>query len=101
MGGVMKKTDPRDLAKYFLNAPRCGAKSRRNNHQPCRAPAMANGRCRLHGGKSTGPKTLEGKIRSANAHLTHGLRTKEAMNEQRKMREMMKWREDLQNTEHA
>ncbi len=29
----------------------------------CRAWAMENGRCRVHGGASTGPKTLEGKAR--------------------------------------
>ena len=33
-------------------ASRCGARTRRANS--CRAPAMSNGRCRLHGGKSTG-----------------------------------------------
>ncbi|MDO4799724.1 MAG: HGGxSTG domain-containing protein [Bacillota bacterium] len=32
----------------------CGAKTRGGT--PCRKPAMANGRCRIHGGKSTGPK---------------------------------------------
>src|SRR5271167_1726274 len=29
----------------------------------CRAWAMANGRCRVHGGASTGPKSPEGKAR--------------------------------------
>ena len=33
-------------------APRCGAKTRQGT--PCRAPAMANGRCRMHGGKLRG-----------------------------------------------
>ncbi|MGE0119887.1 MAG: HGGxSTG domain-containing protein [Dongiaceae bacterium] len=28
---------------------------------PCRNPAMPNGRCRMHGGKSTGPRTEEGR----------------------------------------
>lgn len=37
-------------------APRCGARTKRGGN-PCRAPAMANGRCRLHGGKSTGAPT--------------------------------------------
>jgi hypothetical protein len=48
-------------------APRCGAKNRRG--LPCRAPAMrGKRRCRLHGGKSTGPRTLEGvaRVRAAN-----------------------------------
>nr|WP_269210496.1 HGGxSTG domain-containing protein [Magnetospirillum fulvum] len=33
--------------------PLCGAKTR--SGEPCRQPAMRNGRCRMHGGKSTGP----------------------------------------------
>jgi hypothetical protein len=52
-------------------APRCGAKAR-STGCPCRAPAMTNGRCRLHGGKSTGPRTQEGMARMAAAHITHG-----------------------------
>src|SRR5262249_9944786 len=40
-------------------APRCGARSKRTG-KPCRAAAMANGRCKVHGGKSTGPRTPEG-----------------------------------------
>lgn len=45
---------------------RCGAKTRRGS--PCQAPSMQNGRCKLHGGKSTGPRTLEGKRRIAEAN---------------------------------
>ncbi len=42
----------------------CGAKTRAGT--PCRRKDLyANGRCRLHGGLSTGPKTAEGKRRSA------------------------------------
>ena len=33
-------------------APRCGAQTRRGT--PCQSPAMANGRCRMHGGKLPG-----------------------------------------------
>jgi uncharacterized protein YjcR len=33
-------------------SPRCGAKTRKGT--PCESPAMPNGRCRMHGGKSTG-----------------------------------------------
>ncbi len=33
--------------------------------RPCRALALPNGRCRRHGGRSTGPRTPEGKGRSA------------------------------------
>ena len=54
----------------FLAAPRCGAKTRKG--QSCCQPAMKNGRCRLHGGKSTGPKTREGKERSCMSNYKHG-----------------------------
>ena len=37
-------------------APRCGARSKRTG-KPCQAAAMLNGRCKVHGGKSTGPRT--------------------------------------------
>lgn len=73
----------------------CGAKSRRNNHQPCRQPAMKNGRCRMHGGKSTGPVTEEGKRRAASANLKHGQYTKEAIWKKLQMRMMMYWYRDL------
>ena len=33
---------------------------------------MPNGRCRLHGGKSTGPRTSEGRSRAAKANWKHG-----------------------------
>ncbi|MGI8853073.1 MAG: HGGxSTG domain-containing protein [Methyloceanibacter sp.] len=33
-------------------SPRCGAKTRQGT--ACHSPAMPNGRCRMHGGKSTG-----------------------------------------------
>src|SRR5208282_216518 len=52
-------------------APRCGAKARTTGCSCC-APAMPNGRCRLHGGKSTGPRTPEGRASLARAHTTHG-----------------------------
>jgi len=51
-------------------APRCGAKTRRGN--ACLGPAMPNGRCRMHGGLSTGPKTAKGKDRIRKALTKHG-----------------------------
>jgi hypothetical protein len=42
----------------------CGAKTRKGT--PCKIKNIYhNGRCKLHGGYSTGPKTVEGKRRSA------------------------------------
>jgi hypothetical protein len=61
----------------FLAAPRCGAKTRAGC--ACRQPAMANGRCRFHGGKSTGARTAEGLARVRGARLAHGLRSAEVI----------------------
>ena len=50
---------------------RCLAKTRRGT--PCQNPAIKGpGRCKLHGGRSTGPRTPEGKARAAKAHTKHG-----------------------------
>ncbi len=50
---------------------RCGAKTRRGT--PCQRPAnKRNGRCRLHGGRSTGPKSAEGRAKIATTNLRHG-----------------------------
>ena len=38
----------------------CGAYSRSTGKQ-CNAKALQNGRCRNHGGMSTGPKTAQGR----------------------------------------
>lgn len=47
-----------------LRGLECGAKTRAGT--PCKQKAIyANGRCKWHGGCSTGPKTDEGKRRSA------------------------------------
>jgi len=50
----------------------CGAKTRAGT--PCKQKAVyANGRCKFHGGLSTGPKTLQGRRQSAiNGRLGEG-----------------------------
>lgn len=45
---------------------KCGAYAR-STGQPCKAKALANGRCKNHGGMSTGPKTLAGRQTIAQA----------------------------------
>lgn len=42
----------------------CGAHCRTTG-QPCRNWAMANGRCRMHGGKSTGRPQVHGRCTKA------------------------------------
>jgi hypothetical protein len=58
-------------------SPRCGAWTRRGT--PCRAPAMPNGRCRMHGG--TSPGAPRG---NANA-FKHGRYTAEAITRRREI----------------
>ena len=72
----------------FTKAPRCGAKTRKGT--PCLAPAMKNCRCRLHGGKSTGPKTPEGIERIRQAHLIHGRYTKRAIAERKEFNNLLR-----------
>ena len=70
--GRLKNNNP---VGDYMTAPRCGAHTRAG--ASCRQPAMPNGRCRFHGGKSTGPRTAAGLRRSKAARLTHGFRTAE------------------------
>ena len=61
---------------------RCLAKTRRGT--ACqRAAYKQNGRCALHGGRSTGPKTQRGVQRISEANLKHGRQTKDKLAAQR------------------
>lgn len=88
--GWLKNNNP---TGDFMKAPRCGAKTRKGTS--CLAPAMKNGRCRLHGGKSTGPKTTEGIEKIRQAQLKHGNYTKEALAERKKFNSLLR---QLKNT---
>ena len=56
----------------FRDMPKCQAKAK-NTGQRCKNVAMKGKRvCYLHGGKSTGAKTEQGKRRSKYARLRHG-----------------------------
>jgi len=59
--------------------PRCGAKTRSGGS--CGHYSMKNGRCRYHGGLSTGPK---------NPKIKHGYYTKVAIEERRWLSELLK-----------
>jgi hypothetical protein len=57
---------------------RCTAQSSRTGQQ-CGRPALKSSRtekCQYHGGRSTGPKTTEGKARIAALHTVHGQETR-------------------------
>ena len=61
---------------------RCGAKTRKGT--ACKRPASKrNGRCRVHGGASTGPRTEEGRARISEANLRHGRYTKDKLEKKR------------------
>jgi hypothetical protein len=78
-------------------APRCGARSKRTG-LPCRAAAMPNGRCRVHGGKSTGPRTPEGLERSRRANWKHGHFSREAKAERSRVRAAILALRNLRNS---
>ena len=63
----------------------CGAKTRAGT--PCKLPAMPNGRCRLHGGRS-----LRGR---SHGRYKHGLFTQEAIEQRRQLRELLRTAEQL------
>lgn len=50
----------------MTKSQRCGAFAR-STGQPCQAKALANGRCKNHGGLSTGAKTTNGRKAIAEA----------------------------------
>lgn len=56
---------PEAAAWCVVRGVECGARTRKN--LPCKRPAFPNGRCRNHGGLSTGPRTAEGRRSAAEA----------------------------------
>ena len=86
LGWLKNGNPPGDLSQV----PRCGARTK-GRGTPCHGPSMKNGRCRMHGGKSTGPRTPEGLERSRRANWKHGgcsRETRELLRENRR-----RWRE--------
>jgi hypothetical protein len=75
------------------SAPRCGAKTRLG--RKCLGPAMSNGRCRMHGGASTGPRTPKGLARSRRANWKHGLYSAQSKLERRALQKLMSDSKDL------
>jgi hypothetical protein len=54
---------------------------------------MKNGRCRMHGGASTGPRTPEGLARCRRANWKHGARSAEGLASRRRWREKFHYME--------
>jgi uncharacterized protein YjcR len=64
---------------------RCGARTRRGNG--CQSPAMPNGRCRLHGGKSPGaPKGNKNALKHGHYSADAAANRREIANLLRSMR---------------
>jgi hypothetical protein len=82
-----RRTRPSDAEIARMHAsPRCGARARTRDWQPCRNPAVkGKRRCRMHGGKNEG-----GKIGNQNA-LKHGRYRQAVLRERREIRNFMKW----------
>ena len=77
-------------------APRCHA--RRRDGAGCQAPSMPNGRCRMHGGMSTGPRSPEGLARARRARWRHGHYSAEARAERREVRAAIRLLRELLDT---
>ena len=78
-----------------ITCARCQASSKRTKQQ-CKAPAIKGKRvCAIHGGKSIGPKTEQGRKRCAAANTIHGWETREKRRVRaekfREMRELKNW----------
>jgi hypothetical protein len=74
-----------DIARLHAS-PRCSARARTRDWQPCRNPAVkGKRRCRMHGGKNEG-----GKIGNGNA-LKHGRYRQTVLRERREIREFIQW----------
>jgi hypothetical protein len=60
-----------------ITCPRCQARSKRTKNQ-CGKPALKGKRvCQFHGGRSTGAKTKEGRLRIAHSKTQHGNETRQ------------------------
>lgn len=83
----MKTTSCTERKHYaFDNAPRCNAKTKRNNGDPCRSPAVrGKKRCRIHGG-SQGSGARPGNMNA----LKHGFTTTETKALKRAIRQAIK-----------
>jgi hypothetical protein len=74
----------------YIKTARCQALSKRTKQQ-CGAPASRGKRvCRFHGGKSTGPTSIEGRKRCAAAKTIHGEDTRALREQSREKRREMK-----------
>lgn len=83
------------MAGGKIICPRCQATSKRSKLQ-CGRPALKGKTvCDFHGGKSTGPKTKEGKEKSRQANLKSGKYTQYSMLQNNRALLNLAYMEDL------
>ena len=70
------------------HAEPCGAKTRAGHS--CGRYAMPNGRCRMHGGLSTGARTPEGLERCRRSNWKHGRYSAEARAKYKELMQLIK-----------
>ena len=77
-----------------IQCNQCQAKSKRSQQQ-CRGPAVTGENvCRMHGSGS-GPKTIEGRQRCAEAKTIHGFETRKTRTERAEAMRRLRELEDL------
>ena len=85
-GRLLNNNPPCDLCSL----PRCQAMAKSTGKR-CGNPAMKGKRvCYIHGGKSRGPRTKEGKLRSKYANIKHGDYTAEAIARRKEVNQLFR-----------
>jgi hypothetical protein len=78
-----------------IQCNQCQAKSKRSQQQ-CRGPAVRTMNfCRMHSGKGSGPKTIEGRQRCAEAKTVHGFDTRKTRTDRAEAMRRLRVLEDL------
>jgi len=108
MQNIGIQIDKTKYEKFLLTAGgricclRCQAQSSRTKAQ-CGKPAMKSSKtqkCTHHGGRSTGPRTQEGKRRITEAHTTHGESSRSARDSHAKVAAELLQLEDAMHILH-
>ena len=74
---IIKFESTLETAGGKITCPRCQARSKRTKIQ-CGKPALkGKSICQFHGGRSTGAKTKEGRLRIAQSKTLHGNETRQ------------------------
>jgi hypothetical protein len=80
-----------------IRCRRCKAQSSRTKLQCAKPSLKGKAVCQFHGGRSTGPKSKEGKDRIRAAHWKHGEETQKAKVERSEKSVMFRYLNDIGN----